>query len=165
MVDAARPPILEIIPYHYFSKASSECWSLFDSGHVYGCISLVQSVAEGLSRFVALKNGIKGRHVKRVKKLGAAGAISAKAMNAFKSIYAPDRNDIHHMNPTVEANSDKLKVRAETCVRALFEIESEVFAYSYSNSGIVPKNPRYWPSNKDGTGPVYLRFEREFLRL
>ena len=41
----------EIISNTHFSAPSSECSLLFRDGHFYGCIALVQAVAEALTHF------------------------------------------------------------------------------------------------------------------
>ena len=45
-----------IIPNTKFAAASSECSLLFRDDHFYGCIALVQAVAEALVRFLCQKN-------------------------------------------------------------------------------------------------------------
>ncbi|HXX92749.1 MAG TPA: hypothetical protein VEN81_03895, partial [Planctomycetota bacterium] len=72
-------------------------------------------------------------------------------MKAFKRIYDPDRNIIHHMRPGIETNVEKLQSRANEGIRALYEIESEIFAHEFEGGAIKPRYPRYWPSNGDGT--------------
>lgn len=41
-----------VIPYTPFAPASAECPLFFRDGHFYGCIALVQAVAEAISRFM-----------------------------------------------------------------------------------------------------------------
>src|SRR5882672_7769167 len=68
----------EIIPNHWFAPASSECRALYVDGHFYGCISLSQAVAEGLSRFLAEHHDVAPQQPQgaRVAALLAAGALS-----------------------------------------------------------------------------------------
>lgn len=157
------PGHLQIRPYHYFAAASVECQDLFDHGHVYGCISLTQAVAEGLSSFIALTNSMrKGKDCqKRVAVLRRRGFISEKSERAFNIIWSDDRNDFHHMNHTITTDRERLRARAEECIRALYGIESEIFGYELDGPRVRPRQPKYWPSNPDGTGPVYLDFERQ----
>lgn len=154
-----RPPILQIVPYHHFSKASSECWDMFDAGHYYGCISLVQAVAEGLSRFVARVNSLRdGDHEARVRTLRRRGLLSEEVEAAFLRIDS-DRNDFHHMNPGVETQADILAERSRSCLEDLYVIECDIFAYTTRRGRIAARHERYWPRNEDGTGPVFLRME------
>lgn len=74
------------------------------------------------------------------------GVISLEAYRAFKVIEGGDRNDFHHLNANIETDLEKLEARAGECVRALFEIQIEVFAFSVGEGGtMVVANPQYWP--------------------
>ena len=103
-----------IIPGHYFASASMECRDLFVAGSFSGCISLVQAVAEAVSRFVAKVNANPsvGDPVERVRILQKRGFLSEPIKNAFESIWR-DRNEFHHMNPNVEIDKNRLEGRAE----------------------------------------------------
>lgn len=157
---ALRTKIHVIIPYHYFSAASSECRQMFLDGHFYGCISLAQALAEALSRFIANTNNVKkiGKSLEtRVEKLEKQGTITPKASTAYKILYGNDRNTFHHLNENLETDYLALEARAEECVNALFDIESEIFAFDVNNGTIVPKNPKYWPQTGPNTGSVFIR--------
>ena len=152
-----------VIPHHYFSAASSECREMFIEGHFYGCITLAQAVAEGLSRFVADVNGITGLSkdpVNRVSKLHKRGFISAEARGAFKKIWSDDRNIYHHLNENIETDPERLEGRAEECVNALCEIESELFAFDIVEGAISPKRPEYWPKVEENMMMAFLRLDR-----
>lgn len=156
---AGRTKVHGIIPQHYFSAASSECRDMFIDGHFYGCISLAQAVAEGISKFIGSVHSI---HVgkdflKRVAKLGTRGFISSQSCDAFRQIWGNDRNTFHHLNETVETDYQTLETRAEECVNALYKIESEIFWYDFTNNGISPKHPEYWPKSGPETVDVFLR--------
>jgi len=74
------------------------------------------------------------------------GVISLEAYRAFKSIDGGDRNDYHHLNANIETDLEKLEARAGECVRALFTIQIEVFAFSVGEGGtMLVTNPQYWP--------------------
>ena len=117
-----RARVHQVIPHHFFSNPSAECRELLVAGHYYGCISLAQAVAEGLSTFLAAAN--RQRNVKdpktRVNRLAAAGAISSASLDAFGRIWGEDRNDYHHLNPTVETDYARLQGRALDCIDALY---------------------------------------------
>lgn len=150
----------EVIPGHFFSKASAECRDLFVFAHYYGCISLAQAVSERLSMFLAGVN----QHRKvndyrtRVRRLSEAGAISRASLDSFLAVWGTDRNDYHHLNSTVETDYARLHERAWGCVEALYVIESDVFAFDINDGRIVPRHPKYWPQIETGLTDVFLRF-------
>jgi hypothetical protein len=156
-----------IIRTDFFSAASTECRQMFTGGHYYGCISVVQSVAKGLAKFLARVNGLPAEYSaerlgitqrNRVAELLRRGVISAGGERAFLTITGTDRNRIHHMNKNVETDSRRLDARAEECLNSLFEIESEIFAYTISAGGaLVPTHPQYWPKDENGYFEAYIR--------
>lgn len=153
-----RVPSQGMIPHQYFSQVSIECRDLFVDGYFYGCISLVQALAEGIAKFLAGKNGVSitSDHMKLVRKLHefSGGAIlTADSVTAFGEIRGtpdPDRNTFHHLNDDIEQDRQVLEIRAEECMRALHVIESDVFGYSVGEQGtIVFKNAKYWDLRGD----------------
>lgn len=155
-----RVKMHQFIPYEFFSSASSECRDMFVDEHYYGCISVVQAVAEGLSRFVAEKNSMKppGDFGERIALLERRGLISNKLADAFRQTHGNDRNDFHHLNKKVPQDRRKLEARAKECLSALYEIESDIFGYTFSDGSIVYNQPKYWPpQNADGTVTVFVR--------
>lgn len=141
-------PVHAAIPAEWFSAATRECRDLYVDGHFYGAICLTQAVAEGISKFLTTRNGHRdsGNQNSRNAMLTKRGVISREAYLAFKTIEGGDRNDYHHLNANIETDLEKLEVRAGECVRALFEIQIEVFAFSVGEGGtMVVANPRYWP--------------------
>lgn len=156
---AARTQVHGIIPGEFFAAASSECRDVFIDGHYYACISLSQAVAEGLTRFLGdfHKVGAKKDPRKRVQQLHSKRAISRAAVDAFGRIWGNDRNTLHHLNPDIPTDHQLLERRAEDCVAALFEIESELFAFDVVDGGIAPKTPEYWPKTDAQHMGVFLR--------
>jgi len=156
---AARTEVHGVIPNHFFSAASSECRDVFVDGHYYGCISLAQAVAEGLARFLGDIHhvGAKKDPQQRVHRLHTKGAISQAALDAFARIWGNDRNTFHHMNRDIRTDHAGLERRAEECVKALLEIESEVFAFEIENGKIIPKKVMYWPKSDPEHVEVFLR--------
>ncbi|HUY36471.1 MAG TPA: hypothetical protein VMV69_27285 [Pirellulales bacterium] len=58
----------------------------------------------------------------------------------------------------MEQDIDKLEARAEAGVNALYEIESEVFAFTAGPMGtVILKHRRNWPSTDPGEVTVYVR--------
>jgi len=162
LVRVLRVRVHKFIPHAWFNGASVECGNLFRDGHFYGCICLSQSVAEGLAKFVLEAHGDKKsargkRLIDKLKKLKARArneqVMSRRCLEAFERIAGSDRNDFHHLNETVITDRGKLEKRAEECVMALYDIESELFGYDISDGRLVPHDPKYWP--QDG----------EFLRV
>jgi hypothetical protein len=120
---------------------------MFVDGHFYGCISLVQSVAEGITKFLAQRNGVPFKkifHLTLVKNLKDAGFLSEDVVKRFREIRGSDRDDIHHLNNTIEQDFFELEKRAEACVNALFEIESWAFGYDLDHGALVARFPQYW---------------------
>jgi hypothetical protein len=153
-----RTSVHPVIPYHYFSLASSECRDLFIDGRFYGCISLCQAMVEALIRFLCKTKRIASGDVRaRISKLFKNGVISLQCRDACKMVHANDRNTYHHLNEDIETDYEVLMKRAEECVNALFQIESEVFAYTLQEGKIVPKHPEYWPLTGPNTGAVFIR--------
>ena len=157
---AEQTEVIPIIPNQYFSTASSEIRDMFIDGYFTGAITLSQSVAEGLSRFLCDRNGlreyIKEKHSKRVFLLQSEKIISSKSKTAFDKI-AEWRNDFHHMNENIKTNRSELDIRAKLNIGCLFQIEKEVFDYSITKGKLAPKYPQYWDIDADGTAEAFLR--------
>lgn len=157
------------LPIQYFSFALVECRDMFVAGHYYGCITLCQSVAEGIAKFLIDKNmaefvaanvstKIDGGPYTLANNLHRARVISDDSKAAFLRISGQDRNDFHHLNHEVSTDLKQLEARALECLVALNVVESEVFAYDINNGAIVPKIRKYWPISADGqTVSVYTR--------
>ena len=156
---AARTEVHGVIPNQFFAAASSECRDLFIDGHYYGCISLAQAVAEGLSSYLGRLHhaGAKKDPQQRVRRLQANGDISSGAMEAFLRIWGNDRNTFHHLNEDIPTDYNELVRRGESCVQALLAIESELFAFGISEGRIVPTHPIYWPKSDPEHVDVFLR--------
>lgn len=153
MIDRRRASrVQQIIPGAFFSAASRECRDMFVHGHFYGCITLAQSVAEGLSMFLYTKEGRNPDHDHHSRRrwLVANKIISADSFEAFKEIEGKDRNDFHHFNKDVLQDRFKLEDRAAQCVKCLYIIESDVFAFAWGKGGTVdPKTLKYWLCSKN----------------
>jgi hypothetical protein len=148
-----------IIPNSHFAAVSAECHSLYRDGHFYGTISLAQSVAEALVKFLCERNGWKPNKdfEKNLKQLETRGKISQEIAYLFNEVWK-SRDDYHHLNPQIEQDRQKLEVLAKEKLSNLRNIEQELFAYSANEGKIVPKYPKYW-DQKNGTVPVFLRLD------
>lgn len=155
----ARTDVHELIPSHFFSAASSECRDAFIDGHFYACVSLAQAVAEALTRFLNGFHpvGAKNDPPQQARRLKKNGHISDGALNAFLQIWGNDRNTFHHVNQDIPTDGAELERRAEECVNALLQIESELFAYNTEDGRIIPKNEAYWPKVDQEHLGVFLR--------
>jgi hypothetical protein len=143
-----------MIPGEFFAAASSECRDVFIDGHYYSCIALSQAVAEGLSQFLGGIHKVRAKKdpALRVERLHAKGVITEATRDAFLQIWGNDRNTFHHLNPDIPTGYQALELRAEGCVKALFQIEAEIFAFDVIEGAIAPKHPEYWPK----TGPQHV---------
>lgn len=147
-----------IIPNTHFARASSECFRLYRDGHYYGCISLVQSVAEALTVFLAKKNGINSDHEyeKLIAILKSKQVITDEQATNFKIIWKK-RNDYHHLNDDVSTELAELQSLAKEKIEKLKEIESEVFSFSIKQAGVItPDKPQYW---RQTGSQVFLRLD------
>lgn len=149
-----------IIPYTYFSVASTEVAELFRDGHYYGCIPLAQAVAEALVKLMCEKSGWPpGKEFeKNVSKLQMRRVIGASFRKKLLDVWA-NRDDYHHLNPTIERDRQKLEALAQDKALLLREIEGDVFGYTVKEGRLVPKHPQYWPNVQEGQTEVYLRLE------
>jgi hypothetical protein len=150
----------QFAPAHYFAQAVVECRDMYVDGHFYGCITLAQAVAEAIARFVTTQHpelnvaptsdfGVLVSALHRKEPV-----ISNSAHAAFKQIWGQrkgknDRNDYHHLTDAIELDSYKLEVRARQCLRALREIEKNIFGYTFKDGMIVVEKPKYWKLNGD----------------
>ncbi len=144
-----------IIPNTKFAAASSECSLLFRDGHFYGCIALVQAVAEALVRFLCQNNKTPvGEFENNLKQLFENGFITNDIRRFFLKIWER-RNDYHHLNPTIETDRQELERIAKEKAKLIAEVEKEIFDFTVSMDGkIVPKEPKYWEGYDD---LVFLR--------
>ncbi|HSA87255.1 MAG TPA: hypothetical protein VLE46_13810, partial [Nitrospira sp.] len=118
-------------------------------------------VAEGLAQFLGTFHqvGAKKDPAQRVQRLHSKGVITEGTMEAFRRIWGNDRNTFHHLNPDITIDHHALELRAEECVKALLEIESEIFAFNLVDGGkLQPQHPEYWPESDTQPIKVFLRF-------
>jgi hypothetical protein len=113
-----------IIPHAYFSAASSQCRDMFVNGTFYGCITLAQSVAEGLARFVAQKSGLVWSGLSRADQHSSDGSHIAgdfdNAYAAFLELHGRPKEDRNHPSPD-EATSRLRAVNLRRCIEALYD--------------------------------------------
>lgn len=157
---ASRVKLQNIIPAHWFSTAASECAGMYIAGYFYGAISVAQAYIEALSKFLAEHHYVRLAKdtEERCRRLHKKGFLSQTALEAALAVL-DRRNDFHHLNRDVPQEYDQLQLRAEQCINHLHTIESEVYAYSFSNQpgNVALKNPEYWPSHEAGMAQVPLR--------
>lgn len=142
-----------VLPYHkdvqHFVAPSAESSLLFREGHFYGCIALVQAVAEALVRFVWKKNNCRGvgDFEQRVRRLRKREIISSQLKDSFLKIW-DKRDDYHHLNSNVEVDQRKLEALARIKVYLLAQVEKKIFDYTVHNGIITPRKPKYWKSSQ-----------------
>lgn len=151
-----RAMVCPVIPDGFFAEASTQCKEMFVAGYFYGCISLSQSVAEGIARFIAEQSSMKppDDFKKNVLTLRRRNLISHGVAQSLLAIHGKDRNAFHHLTTHVEQDPVKLEARAADCLASLFAVESEVFAFATHGE---PKHPKYWSTSTDGALYTYLR--------
>jgi hypothetical protein len=157
---ASRVKLQDLIPAHWFAAAASECAGMYIAGFFYGAISVAQAYVEALSRFLAKHHRVRvSNDVKeRCRRLHRQGFLSNQAFDAAVAILER-RNDFHHLNEEVPQSHQDLETRAEQCVNHLNVIESDVFAYSFSDEPgkVTLKMPEYWPLTGPKSAQVSLR--------
>jgi hypothetical protein len=147
-----------VTPYHHFSKASAECIDLYTDGHFISTVMVAQSVAEGISKFVAERNGI--HFTKRtnashlVNRLAKLGIVSRQYKEAVSRLWER-RDDVHHMKPDI--GSIHFAELARGSIQDLAVIEREIFDCGLVNGAFSPVNRKYWDIGPDGRAPVFLR--------
>ena len=148
-----------IIPNSHFAAVSAECHLLYRDGHYYGAVSLAQSVAEALVKFLCKVNGWKPNKdfEKNMQQLTTREKITNNLKTLFMNIWQ-QRDDYHHLNPQIEQDRRKLEALAKEKLSCLRRIEEELFAYSARDGKLIPKYPKYW-DQKDRKVPVYLRLD------
>jgi hypothetical protein len=172
-----------IIGNHHFAIASSECIQLYQDGHFISAVMASQAVNEGIIKFIADRNqiahhicqpplGIKGLLLrllgltpqvrartksvsKLVEEIRCGGIISSSCTEAMQRIIRSFRNDVHHMNPKVAIIP--FDTLAKRNLQDLASIEKEIFGVDYENGKLLPKQPKYWDIQENGTVPVFLR--------
>ncbi len=145
-----------IIGDHYFAAASSECINLYRDGHFIATVMASQAVNEGILKFIAERNNIQAKnHEELMNVLVTKGLISCDCADASERIWRSFRNDVHHMNPKVA--SIPFKQLAKQNLQSLAVVEREIFGVNIEQGKLLPKQPKYWDVQKDGTVPVFLR--------
>jgi hypothetical protein len=146
---------LSLVPFGPFAAASAECLDEFRDGHYLGCIALAQSVAEAIVRYVwqthfRKKPNAAGSFEKNLDALDKKGFIPDDIKGKIDSIWT-DRNDYHHLNPSIDRAGRSLEDIAREKLLLLREVEKHFFAFSISDGKLVPKNPEYWPASNGET--------------
>ena len=143
-----------------FAPASAECIDLFRDGHFYGAISLSQAVGEALVRHMCRSNQWKPAEnfEENVRKLRQRGFID-DSVEAYLLGLWEQRDDYHHLNPSVVRDRAVLEQLALAKIRELNEVERFVFAWAPSDvaGSLALLRPQYWPDKKDGRVSVFLR--------
>jgi uncharacterized protein YutE (UPF0331/DUF86 family) len=123
----------------------------------YGCISLVQSVAEAITKFLAKENSLtpNREYKKLIAILMNKKIITPAQASNFKIIWKK-RNSYHHLNNDVSSELEELRVLSREKIEKLKSIESEIFSFTHDKGTLIPDNPRYW--RKTGN-QVFLRLD------
>lgn len=148
----------DIIGNHHFAGASSECLDLYRDGYFISTVMMTQAVNEGILKFVAERNEVARQMCPRLlEELHRKSIISADCARASTRIWESFRNDVHHMNPgVVKVPFPEL---AKQNLQDLAVVESDVFGVDIKEGHLVPKKPKHWDIQQDGTVPVFLRME------
>lgn len=145
-----------VIPNTHFARASSECSKLYRDAHFLGCISLLQSVTESLVRFVCSVNGFTpaSNFERNVRTIVTNGIISTEQQEQILKLWE-NRDDFHHLNPSVESEYLELMRLSKEKILILNEIEKFFFDFDINKGVLVPKKPQYWTTGTQ----VFLRLD------
>ena len=151
----------QLTPNTHFAFVSVECINLYRDGYFLACIALCQAVAEAIVRLMCQRSkfsSISNDYEKNIENLNKRG-IQPDCDELFKVIWK-DRNNYHHLNPTIPTEKSKLQDIAKNKILTLHKIESRVFEFAWTKDGAIsPRYPKYWDFNENGLLNVYLRFE------
>jgi len=153
----------QIIGYHYFSDASSECIFCYRDGYFISTVMMSHAINEGIIKFITERNRIsrnnKDGSTKSIEdlinELFNRNIISEKCRYSHLQIYRSFRADIHHMNPIVV--NIPFKDLAKQNIIALSVIEREIFGYDFINGAISPHQPIYWDISEENMTTAYIR--------
>jgi hypothetical protein len=147
-----------VIAGEHFGPASAECLRIYRDGHFISTVMVTQAVADGLWRFILDRNAINAEGRERPEMaafLVERQILTQEAADAAVRIWGSFRNDVHHMNPKVaKIPFPKL---AQQNVTDLATLERELFDVTFDNGKMIPKQPKYWDLQPDGTAKVFLR--------
>lgn len=145
-----------IIGKHYFAAASSECINLYRDGHFIATVMATQAVNEGILKFLADRNSIQADdHCELMATLLSKHLVSHECADASEKIWHSFRNDVHHMNQKVA--SIPFQQLAQRNLQVLAVVEQEVFAVDKKDGKLIPRQPKYWDVQEDGTVQAFLR--------
>jgi hypothetical protein len=151
-----RPQV--IVPDHHFTWASTECVYLYRDGYFMATAMATQALNEGLIRFVAERSGIAPNQELNtlVDALLAQKMISNACADAMRQILRSFRNDFHHLNPSIS----KVPVQeiAKRNIEDIAVLEKEIFDHTFHEGKLIPKQPKYWDVNANGTTLASIRF-------
>jgi len=151
----------QLTPNTHFAFVSVECINLYRDGYFLACIALCQAVAEAIVRLMCQRSkfsSISNDYEINIENLHKR-EIQPDCDELFKGIWK-DRNNYHHLNPTVPTEKSKLQDIAKNKILTLHKIESRVFEFAWTKYGAIsPRYPKYWDFNENGLLNVYLRLE------
>ena len=151
---------IKVMPNEHFASVSAECILLYRDGYFFASIALCQAVAEAVVRLLCIKSGFKAGKVfeKNIDALRRR-KIEPDCNELLEEIWA-QRDDYHHLNPTVPTERAKLQDIAKRKIIALHKVESEVFAFEVVGGAIKPRYHKYWDKTQNGSYlDAFLRFE------
>jgi hypothetical protein len=153
----------QIIGEDFFAAAATECRSLYVSGYFYGCITLCQSVAEGLARVISEKSSRRpGKDFTgNVRTLLRTHLIPEEVHEALLAVHGTDRNHFHHLNRQIPQEREVLCDRAKLCLDNLRIVEGWMFEVIMDGDNVRPVHPQFWPRNANGELCGYMRFMSE----
>lgn len=151
-----RPQL--IVPDHHSTWASTECVYLYREGYFMATAMATQALNEGLIRFIADCNGIASNQELNalVDALLGQKAISDGCANAMRRILKSFHNDFHHLNPSISKVS--VQEIAKRNIEDIGVVEKEIFEHFFDRGKLIPKQPKYWDVDANGTVAVSIRF-------
>ena len=151
---------IKLTPNTHFAFVSVECINLYRDGYFLACIALCQAVAEAIVRLMCERskfNSISQDYEVNIENLHKR-KIRPDCNDLFKEIWK-DRNNYHHLNPTIPTEKSKLQDIAKSKIIVFHKIEAKVFEFNIINGAVSPMYTKYWDFNENGMLNGYLRIE------
>jgi hypothetical protein len=151
---------IKLTPNTHFAFVSVECINLYRDGYFLACIALCQVIAEAIVRSMCERsnfNSISQDYEVNIENIHKR-KIRPDHNDPFKETWR-DRNNHHHLNPTIPTEKSKLRDIAKSKIIVFHKIEAKVFEFNIINGVILPMYPKYWDFNENGMLNVYLRIE------
>ncbi len=138
-----------ILPFKHFSPFLAEVKKSYINGFFLTTISGCQALAEAIIRdfcYSISRKGWSNDFKKRLNQLkNRFPALPEELFKAIRSVYA-DRDDYHHLNPSVPVEYDTLKNEASDKIKLIIRVTEILYPFEIQEGKLSPKS-RLWYTN------------------